>query len=80
MDPSCCEPVMSEKPADDHRANAGVYFYTGRLTIDPCRDLPLYSVWEPERHVVKGKSWLGKMWNRVTGAWSLLLRGDDYHE
>ena len=71
---------MSEKSADDHRADADVYFYKGRLTIDPRRDLPLYSQWEPERHVVRRKSWLGKMWNRVKGAWSLLLRGDDYHE
>jgi hypothetical protein len=69
---------MSDK--DDHETYCTRYIYQGRICIDPRRDLPIYPLWDPERHVIKPKPWHKRMWNRIKGAWSLLLRGDDYHE
>lgn len=71
---------------NDDRIGFKAYEWKGKpiITDDRCESQKMYYldpsniIYTPQER--KPTPWRKKMWNCIKGAWSLLLRGDDYHE
>lgn len=84
---NCGEPVVSDKLKNNGFRCVEV---AGKRWIPEWRgdeatymlttDYLNFPAFDPGLYVVKRTPWRRKMWNRLKGAWSLLLRGDDHHE